>query len=224
MLFDIRKFNIHSLREFFREYIMIVVGILTALGIEQIAASRHHAHLAAEAREHIMIELRSNLEDVRNSIAENVNRREALDKLITTLQQDIKDGVKSDRINMKLAEEVANLSLGYALPANRHEEWDVAVANQSASYMDAADLRRFSAAYAEQREIAELTNAGGSQLVNGPRLIDALTDVEMQRADPVEVLKVFKQMTSTLNSTISNLSQMRKELVSALVEDKASKK
>ena len=38
----------HSVREFFKEYLIIVVGVLTALGAEQVAEATHERAIAAE--------------------------------------------------------------------------------------------------------------------------------------------------------------------------------
>jgi len=51
----------HSFREFLKEYVIIVVGVLTALGAEQIATGLHERKIADEARESVRAEVRENL-------------------------------------------------------------------------------------------------------------------------------------------------------------------
>jgi hypothetical protein len=46
-----------GLREFLKEYVIIVVGVLTALAAEQGAQWLHERHLSAEAREAVMAEI-----------------------------------------------------------------------------------------------------------------------------------------------------------------------
>jgi hypothetical protein len=51
----------HGLREFLKEYVIIVVGVLTALGAEQAASAMHDRTIANEARESVRAEVRENL-------------------------------------------------------------------------------------------------------------------------------------------------------------------
>jgi type II secretory pathway pseudopilin PulG len=51
----------HGLREFLKEYLIIVVGVLTALGAEQLAAWVHGRGQAQEAREAVRTEIATNL-------------------------------------------------------------------------------------------------------------------------------------------------------------------
>jgi len=51
----------HSVREFLKEYLIIVVGVLTALGAEQVAENLHEQKIASEARESVRAEVRENL-------------------------------------------------------------------------------------------------------------------------------------------------------------------
>jgi len=51
----------HGVREFLKEYLIIVVGVLTALGAEQVATGLHERKIADEARESVRAEVRENL-------------------------------------------------------------------------------------------------------------------------------------------------------------------
>src|SRR5689334_5895076 len=51
----------HGFREFLKEYLIIVVGVLTALGAEQVAVAAHEHRIADEARESVRAEVRENL-------------------------------------------------------------------------------------------------------------------------------------------------------------------
>jgi hypothetical protein len=51
----------HSFREFLKEYLIIVVGVLTALGAEQAVEALHNASLAREAQASIDKEIRLDL-------------------------------------------------------------------------------------------------------------------------------------------------------------------
>ena len=55
-------------KDFAKHYLMIVLSILTALGLEAWIEHAHHAHAAEAASLHIRTELQANLADVRTSI------------------------------------------------------------------------------------------------------------------------------------------------------------
>ena len=51
----------HGWREFLKEYLIIVVGVLTALAAEQVVVAAHERRIADEARESVRAEVRENL-------------------------------------------------------------------------------------------------------------------------------------------------------------------
>jgi hypothetical protein len=51
----------HGLREFLKEYIIVVAGVLTALGAGQVVSDAHDRTIAGEARESVRAEVRENL-------------------------------------------------------------------------------------------------------------------------------------------------------------------
>jgi hypothetical protein len=54
-----------GVREFLKEYLIIVIGVLTALGAEQVAVALRDRHAAAEARGAVYTEIRLNLSTCR---------------------------------------------------------------------------------------------------------------------------------------------------------------
>ncbi len=67
----------HSFREFLKEYLIIVVGVLTALAAEQGVAALHDHSLRNDAREAIRGELGENLDDFRrrDAIQDCIDKR-----------------------------------------------------------------------------------------------------------------------------------------------------
>ena len=59
----------HGVREFLKEYVIIVVGVLTALGAEQVVEAIHTANKAAEAEELVREELARNIAFARDRVA-----------------------------------------------------------------------------------------------------------------------------------------------------------
>src|SRR5437899_1413377 len=77
----------HGAREFLKEYVIIVVGVLTALGAEQSVEALHERGLAREARAAIDAEMQDNV----NRIAFRQEQQSCIDtrlKAITSLLAD----------------------------------------------------------------------------------------------------------------------------------------
>ena len=216
MHFEVPKMP-HSLKEFAAHYVMIVVSILTALGLEALVERLHHAHAAEAAQSAIETELRTNLASLRESDANTVKRLKPLDDFAGLLTKDFDDGVPTAQVKAQMAQHVkAGIDFGVYIPTLRHEAWDVAVANQSASYIEPEALSRLSAAYAAQREIN--MNAL-TVLVNIPGYVNALTDARVGASDPHEFLRVMRQAALTVGSAHEKYKELERELERALPEE-----
>lgn len=213
MHFEVPKLP-HSLREFAAHYVMIVVSILTALGLEALIEHLHHEHAAETAQHAIEAELRTNLSELRINDAANVIRLTPLNDLAEHLIKNLDDHVPIATIKADMAQRVkAGIDFGLFTPTLRHEAWDVAVANQSASYMDPETLRRLSVAYAAQREL----NMGALTIMfNAPEYLNALTDARVGAADPHEFLRSIRQAVQTMRSAHNKFQDLDQELVRAL--------
>src|ERR1700744_1702016 len=76
---------LHGWREFFGEGGIIVLGVLIALGLEQVVHSIHAHNVAAEARQNVRDEAASNLDALRGRIdAQNCIERR-LDEILRIL-------------------------------------------------------------------------------------------------------------------------------------------
>jgi len=99
------------------------------------------------------------------------------------------------------------------VPTLRHEAWDVAVANQAATYIEDATLARITAAYAQQREAVAPRS---TSLLDGPRFVDAMTDARMGGADPREFVRVLEQAVAANDTVINALTALRRTVSAAL--------
>lgn len=215
------KSPLHSFRAFAGEYLMIVVSILTALGLEHVITKHHHVTAAEKAQQQIVIELRTNLQEVRWARQKNLERKQPLAGLITSLKEDIQAKASKATINQHLLARLKGFVMGFAMPTLKHEAWDVVVANQSASHMDVVALRRYSAAYAAQRESMALAAQSFSAPLNLPLLLDAITDIELQQADPLACLRAMKQYAMSLDATQNNLGEIQTQLETTLKDEPA---
>jgi hypothetical protein len=216
MHFEVPRVALHSFREFASHYLMIVVSILTALGLEAWIESAHHRHAAEAAQHAIEAEIRMNVADVRAAIERNAAREKPLAALDDSLSQELAQHVPEARISEHIAERVkAGIELGLFVPTLRHEAWDVAVANQSVGWIEPDTLARLSAAYSA---LHDMGSGGGvyAPLFDGPRFVDAMTDARTSAPEPRELLRVIHQAVVTLQSTRSRLEAFEDALQRAL--------
>jgi hypothetical protein len=207
----------HSVKEFAAHYFMIVVSILTALGLEATVEHLHHKHAAEAAEKAVEAELRGNLADLRESDRKNQARLGPLKALYNDLLKDFDDGLPIAQIKQKMVDRArAGIDFGIFYPSLQHEAWDVAVANQSASYMAPETLRRLSVAYASQREINQ---ASLTVFVNVPAYLNALTDARIGAADPHEFLRSIRQAQATVQGAHSKFLELERRLEEALPDE-----
>lgn len=88
----------HGVREFLKEYLIIVVGVLTALGAEAVVENIHERRLAAEAREAVRAEVRENLWWLDQRATYEPCIKQTLAQLTTILGQ-VRRGQKAPVVN-----------------------------------------------------------------------------------------------------------------------------
>jgi hypothetical protein len=220
MHLELPKVRLESLKDFFKHYLMIVLSILTALGLEAWIEHAHHQHAAETARAQMEAEIRTNLTEVRSSIAKDAGRAKALqairDAVVEDFQAHAPDETIARHIQSLVRADGYNLNLNW--PTLRHEAWDVAVANQSASWIDDARMRRYSAAYAAQRDFTYALNANLALLIDGSKMIDTITDLRTGSVQPREFLHVISQMYAMLDQAQGSLRTLQKPLEDALAD------
>jgi hypothetical protein len=223
MLFDIKRIEIHSLKEFMKEYFMIVLGILTALAMEHLVISIHDHHAAEASRARVVAEIRSNIAEVQVAVATNDKRLAQMHDMVHALRTELHSGVAKDVVLAHIKDRLnKNFSVGVEVPTLRHEAWDVVVADQSLTHIDTASLNGFASAYAQQRDAAvESLIIPTSNAMS--RLLDSFTDLEFDKADPVELLKELNAVIAMVESTQGNLRELNRSLFKALpATDKSS--
>jgi len=223
MHLELPKARVESLKDFLKHYLMIVLSILTALGLEAWIEHTHHAHAAETARAQIEAEIRANLAEVKSSLAQDKRQARALAKIRNALVEDFKARAPDDAVARHVQSLVAleGFNLNLRWPSLRQEAWDVAVANQSASWIDDAHMRRYAAAYAGQRDMVTTLSANLALVMNGPRMVDAMTDMRIGTVQPREFLHVIGQMTLMLDQAKNNLVTLQDRLQAALAEAQA---
>jgi hypothetical protein len=212
MHFEVPKSK--HLKQFAGEYLMIVISILTALALEHGAQSLHHHTLAQQASEKIDAEIKVNVEELKTVIDHNEKRSKELDLIREALLADIKAKTMDDEALMQhiVDKYKGAFSLSLHTPTLRREAWEVAVANQSVSWMSSSELKRYSAAYALMRDIQSLSGSGAAVFIDRPRLLDVLSNVQMGAANPREVYRMLNQEIASYRNANGNLRELQTEL------------
>jgi hypothetical protein len=214
MHLELPRVSLHSMKEFATHYLMIVVSILTALGLEALIENAHHRHAAEAAREAIVAEIGQNIADVRGALEQDRLRLKPLEALGDTVRKALVDGLPAPQLSALITQHAqAGIDVGLHYPLLHREAWDVAVANQSASWIDAAELRRLSAAYTwgVDSRASDL-----ALFLDAPRFVSAISDARMGTADPREFLRVLDQAATALRSTVYRYEAVEAALQRAL--------
>ncbi|MGO4700949.1 hypothetical protein [Dyella sp. 2RAB6] len=221
MHLELPKTRLHSLKDFAKHYLMIVLSILTALGLEAWIEHAHHKQAAAEASARIDAEIQQNLAEIQRISEHDQARAKDLAHFRDVLAADIKAHASDETIRQHAhANAPEGLYLDYRWPVLRREAWDLAVANQSASWIDNDRLRAYSSIYATQA--ASLSNLAADipLVLNGPRAMDMGLDFDNDDYQPRELLHVANQMAGTVHEVVNMLDGLHKRIEAALPADK----
>ena len=214
------KVSMHSVKEFVTHYLMIVLSVLTALGLEAFLEHLHHAHAAEAAQQAIETELANNVAEIRSSMADNAARLAPMQALDTRLTEEIRSGRPKAEIVAELSAlaRADQIDVGLFIPSLRHEAWDVAVANQSASWIAPATLTRYAGAYALQRLNESLP---ATKAIDFPQMVNAVTDARVGNVEPAVFLHSVHQAAVSLKSMQTQLDSLQDTMLRALPADKA---
>ncbi|WP_457349829.1 hypothetical protein [Roseateles sp. P5_D6] len=197
-------------------YVMIVLGILTALGLEAGFEALHHRKLARQTIEQVDSELQANLTEVRSTIMQNRTVMEGVNALYGEVKKLAEqEQAKPATLKTLLSE---RLHISVFTPGLRRDAWDTALADQALVHLPHADLRRLSEAYTAQRDSQQVIQSSFSAIGSFTRLTDALVDAEFGRGDPVDLIKALHAYRLTLNVVIGVEKGLEKQLAQSLGE------
>jgi hypothetical protein len=206
-----------------KHYLMIVLGILTALGLEAWIEHLHHRHAAAVASTQIEAEIRENKLAIEQARDRDRARMQVFEKIREGLINDIKSNATNATIIQHIHEEAPDgLYLDWRWPQLRHEAWDVAVANQSAGWIDSQTLHRYTTVYSAQNFRSAEINAFIQSILDGPRMMDAMTDLDIGEVQPRQLLYVVSQMLGLASDTSSSLNLLDQEIDKAMSGNSAA--
>jgi hypothetical protein len=205
-----------TFKEFGGEYLMIVISILTALALESVVEKVHHNHLAHDASARMDVELRTNVDEVKSVLAHNESKRDDLinvhNGMLAAIRNKISEAEWRDRYDREW-KKVFDISFQY--PTLRSEAWDAAVANQAVTYLPQGELARYASIYGNVRDINGLFHGGMMSFLDGPRLLDTMSNTELGIANREELFRTVNQIILSYNNIDGNLKDLQKRLQAA---------
>ena len=214
---ELSKLPMDTFKDLAKHYLMIVLGILTALGLEAWIEHLHHRHAAQIASVQIEAEIRENKLEIEKARDKDLARMHVFEKVRDGLINDIKSNATDATIIQHVHELIPDgLSLSWHWPSLRHEAWDVAVANQSAGWIDSDKLHCYTTVYSAQNFHGAMANADIQIALDGPRMIDADIDLQTGEIQPRQLLHVVNQMRVLTAETAGNLDRLDKAIDEAM--------
>jgi hypothetical protein len=165
----------HSVREFLKEYLIIVIGVLTALGAEQIAENIHWAERTEKTQRILRAELAQSMVGARIQLAQEACEYDMLDRVREALLQPGDDWTPPYVIARPDGQQMGVIAM--PIGGFNSESWRNAQADGTANHFDAAAGRDFSQAYEDvtgAHEIIVSQHAAWSELnaLAWPRRLD----------------------------------------------------
>jgi hypothetical protein len=139
---------------------MIVLGILIALGIEQVREHLHEKHLVEDARANF----RAEIEEQRESLKEHLAIWEKDRALLTSV-------LMADSDRSRSAPDLHTIALQWQFLETGG--WDAVAATQAFSYMDYSEVQTYSRIYASQKIFNDFEEKAHGEIIVLSPLLDA---------------------------------------------------
>jgi len=213
MHLELPKIKIESLKDFAKHYLMIVLSILTALGLEAWIEHVHHHHAAEFSRRRMDQELTQVLKDIQHSVQIDQTSLATLKEFDARIVADLASGLDTTEISKHILAHRSEFTLNTNWPTLPTNAWDAAVADQSVGWIDAGTLQHYAAAYTSERTLSSWLLHDSTLLMDAPRLVDTLTDLNMGHpVEPYAFLRCLRQMQLMLSTTISFLQSTAQDI------------
>jgi type III secretion system FlhB-like substrate exporter len=142
-------------------------------------------------------------------LAYNEPKRQALEKVRDQMQAAIRgkttDAELMDRFEHEWKPAV---HLDLRRPSLRREAWEAAVANQAVTWMPREGLERYASVYGWIRDTSTLAHNGSLAFLDGPRLRDVMSNVQMGSSNPQEIFRTVNQLIDAYNNLDDNLKAL----------------
>ena len=151
---------------------------------------------------------------MRSVLKQNIEQVNKTKRMKAILLADIKAGV-DDKGAVKHAITATGGRFGVSMvtPSLQREAWDVAVANQSLSYMQSDRLKHYATQYATMRDLQTVMANKGNDFLDLTQVANLFSNFELGELNARELYRVLTQMGSVYESNASMLAALEKLLV-----------
>ena len=178
---------VHGWREFFNEIGIIVIGVLIALGAEQLVETVHWHHAVTEQRRSLTDEIKANLD----SVARRAHQQPCVDRRLTDIHSVLERHAHGQPVGI-----IGEFAYPTRAGASRGS-WDIALAGQALSHMSQDDRLTFSATFGVLTTWQQMTDQERAiwarlSMLNDPALLSE-TDWSAVRTAYVEAVDMNNQ-------------------------------
>lgn len=131
---------VHSIREFLTHIVIVTIGILIALGLEQVVEAHHRAQRAHEA-----------LDGFRREVSDNRTQVDEVLRAIPEVRKEIETEIAKLGAETPAAETVKLQIPGLHFNLTSSASWEAAVATQALADLPYDDVHRYAEAFAVYR-------------------------------------------------------------------------
>jgi hypothetical protein len=214
---------IQSIKEFAGHYLLIVLGIVTALGLEHWRDRRHNARRGQEALAAIEAEAQANLDRLRNAdraLTIQIDRLKMYEERLGGHSFAVHD------LNVRAAalrSDIANgPDFGIQVAVVQQSAWDAAVATRALEHVAPRQVASYATAYANADAAMSLTRSfvTGSLLVETMRHIDNFA--RQESSDALRFAQSLRELMQILLILRSNYRKLAEEVQGAFTQPSAS--
>lgn len=222
MHFGLRTIPLRSLKDFLAQFVMIVLGVLTALALDAWVQHVRHAQAAAVASNQIRQELQVDLGYVERVRAHDAERLKQLEQLRASLIHDVQAGLPDAVVEQHILARSGDFGFGLNVATTRHEAWDMAVANQSIDWIDKAELRRYATLYARLDAYATSSRLNLQLNMQDTNINDVFLDMQTRQIQPRNFLYTLNRMTSAMHDAVNLLDGLQRDFTQTMPALQAS--
>lgn len=194
---------IHSIKEFLVHLLAITIGLLIALGLEATVEWVHHLHMARDAQENILQEVRANQRGVLTHLSAMQNEQKRLEAILAEV---------NDLQKKRPTKPLGDFNWTYNIPVD--SAWNATSSSGAIAYMQYRDVKRYSQLY----DFQKLYNSYVQHYLEERHEMNVLTerlqaegrlsDAEFENIKHIiqsEILRTMelKEMDQTLNDAYS---------------------
>jgi hypothetical protein len=195
-----------GVRDFLIHLLTITVGLLIALGLENMAEWRHHVHLKHQAEETIRLELQANQNDLKAVLKAIPDEMQMLQSIQTYLQAKAAGQPMTP----------GRMQTGIVQMTPQNAAWNTASATGALSYMDYAEVQRFSSAYSLQAKMERFQDQAIGPLLGITAALGTSDPSKMTPTQAEDALKEVRLSMAHLSATAGLAQDVNKVYNEAL--------